>query len=868
MAFAKGTKVGVYEVVEVLGRGGMGEVYRAHDTKLHRDIALKVLPDSFATDADRLARFEREAQVLASLNHPHIAAIYGLDETGPTKALVLELVEGPTLADRIAQGPLPLDEVRSIARQIAQALEAAHERGIVHRDLKPANIKVRGDGTVKVLDFGLAKALESPGTRADLSQSPTITSPALTQMGVLLGTAPYMSPELAKGHLADKRCDIWAFGCVLYEMLSGRRAFDGEHMTEVLGAVVRLEPDWTALPPTVPPALPSLLKRCLQKDPALRMRDIADARFQVEEAFDVSPMPVRSDGPSRPGRERAGWMAAALMAAVAATALVVSLRAPEDPAETWLEIVTPPAAEPTSLAMSPDGRSVVFQAEQKPPRLWLRPLASQEARPLTGTEGATSPFWSPDSRSVGFFADGLMKRLDLDTGFVRTLAPVPVPRGGTWHRNGTILIGNGLGPLNTVTASGGPVTAATRLLPEQTDQRWPHFLPDGDRFLLFATGAPDARGLFVGSLRDNTLRRVMDRELAYAFMPPSYVLLARQGALWARKLNVEYTSAEGEFVPVAPKVLIHPALVGLGAVSTSTTGSIAFRASPRTTQLVWFDRSGSRVSSVGQADDSQMSLHQLSSDGRAAVIERNVGGNRDVWVIDLERGIPRRLTSDEGDDGVPIFSPDGRRVVHATGGRREFFDLRERRSDGTGGSTLLLPPADEYKQPQDWSADGRYILYRVQTVEKTDLWALPLFGRQEPFEITRTPFEEGSGRFSPDGRWVAYQSTETGRNEIWIQPFPGPGPKLQISVDGGALPRWRRDGRELFYAGADGYLKTISLEVNGASLTASPARPLFQIPAIFGAYEPSADGRQFLVNAIVSEASPITIILNWKAPGS
>ena len=777
---------------------------------------------------------------------------------------MLELVDGPTLADRIGRGPIPLDEARSIARQIAEALEAAHEQGIIHRDLKPANIKIRSDGTVKVLDFGLAKALESLEAYPERSLAPTITSPAMTQAGVLLGTAPYMSPELAKGRPADRRSDIWAFGCVLYEMLSGRRAFDGDHMTEVLGAVVRLEPDWSALPANVPPAVRSVLKRCLQKDPALRMRDIADARFQVEEAFDTPSGSVQSVRPTLGRGGYAGWVVAALVTTVA-TALVLSDWSSAELPETRLEIVTPPAVDPLSLAMSPDGRSVVFQGELESPRLWLRSLASPEARALTGTEGATMPFWSPDNRSIGFFANGALKRIDLESGFVRTVAPAPDPRGGSWHTDGTILIGGGLGPLNAVPANGGAVKQGTPLLPGQTNHRWPQFLPGGDRFLLFATGAPDVRGLYVGSLTDTSLHRVSDRESAYTFLPPAYVLLARQGALWALRLNREYVSAAGALIPVAPKTLVHGALVGYGAFSSSATGSIAYRASAKKTQLLWLNRTGTTVGALGQPDDSQLLLMQLSSDGRTVAVERNVDGNRDVWLIDVARGVHRRLTFDEGDDGAPIFSPDGSRVVHATGGNREFFEMQERRSDGTKGQMLVLASDDDYKQPQDWTSDGRYILYRVQTMENADLWALPLFGERKPIEVARTSFAESNGRFSPNGRWVAYESTETGRSEIYVQPFPGPGPKSQISVGGGILPRWRRDGSELFYVAADRHLMSVSVTADSARLPGSVPRSLFRLPSLL--YEPSPDGQRFLVNTVVSEASPITIILNWKAPG-
>jgi len=456
--------------------------------------------------------------------------------------------------------------------------------------------------------------------------------------------------------------------------------FPGDDVADVLANVIKGEPDWTALPADTPAALRLCLQRCLQKDLRQRFHHIADARLAMEGAF-AQPTrdsdSTRHRGPAYARLAYAIWAMA--IVAIAAVLAVLAFRpdAPAEAAETRLEIVTPPAADPLSLAISPDGRSVVFQAGQDPPMLWLRPLASQEARALIGTEGATSPFWSPDSRSVGFFASGVLKRIDLDNGFVRTVAPVASSRGAAWHRNGTILIGNGLGPLNRVSASGGSTTPATQLLPAQSDQRYPKFLPGGDRFLLFATGAPEVRGLYLGSLSEPGLRRVTDRELAFAFTPPGHVLLARHGGLWARRLTRDFTSVEGDLVAVAPKVLVHAALVGFGAISASSTGSIAFRSAAKTTQLVWLDRSGMSVGTLGRPDDSQMTVQQLSSDGRAVLVERRVDGNRDVWVIDVERALPRRLTFDDGDDGVAIFSPDGSRVVHATGGNREFFEVHE-----------------------------------------------------------------------------------------------------------------------------------------------------------------------------------------------
>jgi Tol biopolymer transport system component len=612
------------------------------------------------------------------------------------------------------------------------------------------------------------------------------------------------------------------------------------------------------------------LKRCLQKDPSLRMRDIADARFQIEEALAAPVSSVQPVAHATTFAGYAGWVVAALVATGAAIATIPSGNPfPNEAPETRLQIVTPPADDPVSFALSPDGRSVVFQAGQGQPRLWLRPLASEESRPLTGTEGAIMPFWSPDSRSIGFFADGILKRIDLDGGFVRTLASAPQARRGAWNRDGTILFSAGsVGPLYSIASDGGAVKQVTNLLPGQTHHRWPQFLPDGQRFLFLTLGNPDVRGVYMGSLADTNLRRVSDRESAYSFMSPAHVLFARQGALWARRLDREYTRTEGEFIPVAPNVLVASFIAnGFGAFSSSSTGSIAYRASGGERQLVWLDRTGRTVGVLGQPEDTQLNLSRLSSDGRTAAVYRIVDGDTDLWLVDTARGTSRRLTSDPATDGMPIFSPDDSRVMYVTDGKADIYQLYERRSDGTGGETLVLE-SDENKNTQDWSPDGRHVLFTNQSPKTNfDLWALPLFGGRKPVPVAQTPSSELFGRFSPDGRWIAFQSGETGRAEIYVQPFPGPGPKLQISVGGGTRPRWRRDGRELFYVAPDNRLMAVPVTEGSSSLDAAIPSSLFTLPRswTFG-YEPSPDGQRFLVSTAVSDASPITVILNWKPP--
>ena len=868
-----GRRFGTYSVQALLGSGGMGEVYRAHDSTLGREVAIKILPEVWSADPDRLARFDREARLLASLNHPNIGSIYGVHESDGIRALVLELVEGETLAERLASRAaapgahrgLPMADVLDLAAQLTEALEAAHERGIVHRDLKPANIKITPDARLKVLDFGLARA-----TRDAPDPSPTHppgTTIGDTRVGVLVGTARYMSPEQARGSVVDKRTDIWAFGCVLYEMLTGAQVFGGDSVTEVLASVISAEPDWSALPEDTPPALRLTLRRCLHKDLRQRIHDMADVRLAMEGAFELPAAERGSD--QRTGRHArfayAGW-AFALAALVGAVAIVAF--AP-DPAsalpETRLEIVTPDAGDPLSFALSPDGRRVVFQAGQDPPRLWLRSLDSTEARPLAGTDGALFPFWSAKGQSIGFAADGVLKRIDLDSGLVRTLASRS-PAGGTWSADGTILIGSIIGPLYRIQEEGGALEEATRLLRGQNSHRWPQFLPDGRRFLMFTLGPPDVRGVYRGSQADPNVERVSDRASGYRFMPPAHVLFARQGALWAGRMNREYTRVEGELALVAPEVLVHRGVYGYAAFSTSSTGSIAYRASAGETQLVWVDRTGRPAGVVGTPDDSQLALERLSMDGRAILAGRTVAGNTNVWLFDTQRGAPHRLTFGET-DGPPILSPDGRRVVYQAEGPRDGSVVYERRTDGTGDETVVLEESvNEWHQPQDWSGDGRHLLYRVQTAMGADLWALPLSGERKPFSVTQTSFSESGARFSPDSRSIAYASDETGQNEIYVQPFPGGGPKQRVSASGGTIPRWSQDGRELFYLAPDRRLMVASIATRGSSLEMGPPRALFTLSTTSG-YEPSPDGQRFLVTTVVSAAPPIVVILNWKPPG-
>jgi serine/threonine protein kinase/Tol biopolymer transport system component len=859
----------------------MGEVYRSRDTKLKRDVAIKVLPAEFSRDPERIQRFRREAEVLATLNHPHIAQIYGLEEAGDMVCLVLELAEGDTLAQRLQRGPLPIDDALEIAIQITRALEAAHERGIVHRDLKPSNIKITPTGQVKVLDFGLAKAMsganasavarshqgmESGQEETSASRSPTMLSG--TMQGAIMGTAAYMSPEQAKGRTADVRSDIWAFGCVLFEMLTGKAGFDGETIVEILGEILKAEPNWAALPAATPLGVRSLLKRCLQKDRTRRLYAIADARFQIEEAMNESSIPASSE-PVQKTRERI-WMGAALVVMLVALSLTAAFYfrgARRDSSEIRLQIVTGPTDEPESFAIAPDGLKVVYRATLagKPNQLFLRPLNSDTAQPLTGTEGGERPFWSPDSRSIGFFAGGQLKRLDIDNGSVLTLTDA-AQWGGTWNADGTILFAKSFtSPLYRIPAGGGEAVEVTRIeAPQQTSHLWPKFLPDGRRFLFYTYGTPEIRGIYVGSLDSKESQRVISTDAFAEFVPPDYVLFHRQGALVAQKLDLKKLTPIGEPVLISKQLAWDFGELTVG-LSASASGMLAYRTSDAERQLVWLDRSGQQVGTVG-GSDAELGGRALtpSPDGRTVAVLRTIGGNLDIWLMDTTLGVPHPFTLDPNWNCCPVWSPDGTRIAFSSDPKGPG-DIFEKPTDGSKPQTLLWSSTDD-KNLMDWSRDGRYILTRVAT-KKTgrDLWVLPLEGDKKPFAVAETSAEETLGRFSPDGHWIALQSNDTKRNEIYVQPFPGSGGKRQITNSGGENPKWGRDSGELFYIAPDDKLMAVPITPKGSTVEAGKPVALFTLPSLSD-YEVTRDGQRILINKVVKDPAPITVVLNWKPP--
>ena len=879
-----GRDIGAYHIVSLLGAGGMGEVYRARDTKLGRDVAIKVLPAEFVADPKRRARFEREARLLAALNHPHIAAIYGLEDAAGVQTLVLELVEGQTLAERLTKGPLSTAEALTISRQIAVALEAAHDKGIVHRDLKPANIKIRPDGSVKVLDFGIAKLSPMAGSGTDASdQSPTVTADG-TREGTVLGTAAYMSPEQARGKPVDSRSDIWAFGCVLYEMLTRRRAFDASDVPQTLARILERDPDWRALPDKTPSATRRLLQRCLEKDPMNRLRDIGDARLELDEAL-LRPTEPSVVAPGR-SRERLAWALVTVfaMSLVAALALAAVLYMQQGQSDAFVTRFSAPFPEEwtwapdirtsVNLAVSRDGRHVAFVAlgVNRQTGLWIRELGALTPRPLPGTEGASSPFWSPDNRALGFFADGKLKRIDLSGSPAVTLCDAPDNRGGSWGSD-VIIFATLQGPLQRVPASGGSPILATALGPGEVSHLRPGFLPDGWRFFYRAVSPGEANSeapVYLTALNSTNRTWLLNTAAANVVYSRAHLLFLRRNTLMAQPFDDRRFALTGEAAPIAENVRVSMTFPpSSGQFSASENGVLAYQtASAEYSQLVWYDRSGKRLSALG-APDSYGDIRISPGGNQTAVsVIDSVKNARDIWLYDLARGFRTKFTFDPGIEAAPIWSPDGSRIVFNST-RKGTLDLYHKpaNSSDVEDSLLLEEPLNQI--PEDWSPDSKFILYSTVTPSGRDLWVLPLFGDRRPFRFLQSPFNKVAARFSPNGRWIAYQSNESAGAQVYVAPFPGPGGRQQISADGGAFPRWRGDGTEIFYL--DRAKRIVVARVNGrdAAFTVGDVRTLFQTRARDGVYsfEVSADGQRFLINTVVEHATAgsFAVVVNWPA---
>ena len=871
MTLAPGTRIGPSEITGSLGAGGMGEVYRARDARLGRSVAIKILPEPWLVDSERRARFDREARVLASLNHPHIGALFGLEEESGRRALVLELIEGPTLATRLARGPLSVGEALELGVQIASALEAAHERGVVHRDLKPANVLLTGaPPKAKVVDFGLAKETSRQVAAAD-PESQTFTLGA-TQVGVVMGTAAYMSPEQARGDVVDARADMWAFGCVLYEMLTGRSLFVAATLPDTLAAIVSREPDWSLLPAATPPAVVRLLRRCLAKDWHERLRDIGDARLLIEDARrdsspgGVAPAPSAPvpTAPSRSSRRSTvALIATSILLGAIAGWLVRAGRQAQSIAdersstvsELRLEINTPATTDPLSLAISPDGRRLAFVAnEQGRPLLWIRSLESGSSEPIAGTANASLPFWSPDGSALGFFAEGQLKRVDLDVKAVRVLAPAHASRGGTWSSEGIIVFQPTLrGGLARVAAQGGPVTSVGTFY-----ARFPHFLPDGRHFLYW-----DFRGIAAASL-DGKLQRHLVDDASAAVYNSGHLFFVAGSTLQAQSFDPSSLAVSGPPFAVAADVGLN--FIGTAPLSAAATGPIVYRGGTvgGRRQFVWVGRSGDVLATVGEPlFDSRSPA--LSPDGRYVVFDSTPGP---LWLMDVARGVRSRL---DGADGFAAFwSPDGRRIAFSTS------DKQVKVVPVSGGDAEVLFRYEQSLTCLDWSADGR--LFACHTFfegdEGQELVIVALDG-SPPVQIGGKTSNETDPQFSPDGKWIAYTADDSGGPEVYLQRFDAAaGPRMRISDAGGGMARFRADGKELYYVALDGKLMAVSLEASGDGATLEPgaARALFD--AGIGSpvqsnslqqYMVARDGDRFLMNRLVEEVPPpVTVIVNWK----
>ena len=853
MPIASGSRLGAYEVLSALGAGGMGEVYRARDTKLKREVALKVLPEAFASDPDRLARFQREAELLATLNHPNIAAVYGLEDAGGVVAIVLELVEGDTLADRIARGPVPVHEAIEIAMRIADALEAAHEQGIVHRDLKPANIKVRDDGTVKVLDFGLAKAMDpAPSSAAKAMNSPTLSIHA-TQAGVILGTAAYMSPEQARGRAVDRRADIWAFGVVLYEMLTGRRAFDGDDISITLANVLKDDVSWQALPADLPAPVRRLLRRCLEKDPRRRLNSIGDARLELDEAGSpadgdgvLAPTPVAAA--VIPAWRRAlPWAVAGLACAVAVVILLQWAPWRAAPPARTTRVSVEIGAEASlswnisgsATILSPDGAVLAFVAQKNTsdaPHLFVRRLDQLRASPLAGTEDAASPFFSPDGQWIAFFANGKLKKISVTGGAAVTLCDAPAGRGGTWADDGTIVYSPAnLAGINLmrVSAAGGKPDRLTTLEQGEVTQRFPQILPGGKAVLFMshnAIGNYEDANLVVQPLPAGSRKVIVHGGYNGRYVSSGHLLYLHSGTLFAAPFDVNRLELTGPPVPVVEGVASGPG--GGAQFALSSNGTLVYEPGQSSTDverdIYWMDRDGKTTMLRSTLAD--WSNIMFAPDGRRLALDIADGAMDHVWVYEWARDTLSRLTLGAGIDYKPVWTPDSRRIVFSSQ-RDGGFNLYWQRADGTDDAQRLTRSKNN-QYPASWHPTGKLLAYSEMRPETNwDLMILPIEGDEasgwkpgEPRVLLSTGFVEGEPMFSPDGRWLAYISEKTGRPEVYVRPFPGPGGEWQISANGGNTPTWSRSRRELFYTTSDNRIMVSEYTVEGDAFRADKSR--------------------------------------------
>jgi Tol biopolymer transport system component/predicted Ser/Thr protein kinase len=889
MVLSPGSRLGRYEIVAPIGAGGMGEVYRATDTRLERTVAVKVLPEHLSSPEGR-QRFEREARTISQLSHPHICALYDVGNQDGVEYLVMEYLEGETLSERLAKGPLPLDQALSRGIEIADALDRAHRQGIIHRDLKPTNVMLTKSG-VKLLDFGLAKlvAPSSSSGVAGLSMLPTTPKASnLTAEGTILGTFQYMAPEQLEGKEADARSDIFALGAVLYEMTTGRKAFSGASQASLIGAILKDEPALiSSIHPMSPLALDRVVETCLAKAPDDRWQSAhdvaAELKWIAESGVSGKPAATTSAG----GREKLAW---ALLATTAtAAALLAIVRLPGKRAEAFpvrFQVAAPEGAtfnvlgrDAGPVVVSPDGSRLTFVATtvEGHKLLFVRPLGSLSAQPLAGTEGASYPFWSPDSRFIGFFAEGKLKKIEAMGGPAQVLADAPLGRGGAWNRDGVILFAPGAyDPLYRVSVAGGAAKQVTRIVETKREfsHRWPQFLPDGRHFIYLKWGtvpgpARTEDAVLVGSLDSEESTLLFQANSRCAYAPPGYLFYIRDETLLAVPFDAARRMITGTPVPLVEHVLYYPN-TGSGAFSVSDNGVLAYQAGakPVVSELGWYDRKGERIGAVAAPGDYEDP--RISPDGGRVAVNRidPSTGTANIWLLAIGGESAGRFTFSSSFDHYAVWSPDGGRIAFDTN-RNGPTDIYLKAVSSVADEEPLLQ-SSEAKSPTDWSPDGRALVYeRLDPKTKSDLWLLPLEGDRTPVPLVHTESNEVDGRISPDGRWIAYSSDDSGRSEVYVSAFPKPGGRWQVSSGGGSQPVWRRDGKEIFYLGADRKLMAAPV-TPGPRFEAGPSRALFQTRSRYTgnyAYDVSPDGQRFLVNTLVgSEAMPpVTVVLHWNA---
>jgi Tol biopolymer transport system component/predicted Ser/Thr protein kinase len=861
----------------------MGEVYKAKDTRLERTVAIKVLPQHLSSSPEVRQRFEREAKTISQLSHPHICALYDVGNQDGVEYLVMEYLEGETLAERLVKGPLPTERTLRYGIEIADALDKAHRQGIVHRDLKPGNVMLTKSG-VKLLDFGLAKAVHPASSASALTSLPT-EGPALTAEGTILGTFQYMAPEQLEGHESDARTDIFAFGAVLYEMATGQKAFSGRSRASLIGAILKDEPPLiSTVQAMAPPALDRVVRTCIAKDPEDRWQTARDVLLQLKWIQEGgSQAGLFAPAARRRNRERLAWVAAAAGVATALALAAVLVSRTPDTRRTVQSSILPPekavfAFENGPVAVSPDGSRLAFVARAADGKsaLWVRPLTGLSAQTLPGTDGASHPFWSPDSRFLGFFAGGKLKKIEASGGPPQTICDAPSGRGGTWNRKGVILFAPmAREGILQVSSAGGIPSPATRLdeTRQESGHRLPVFLPDGRHFLFLSISGPELRRLVCGSLGGRETRELLRVNSNFSYVEPGYLLFLRERTLLAQRFDAKRIELSGEAFPVGEQIQYFPDR-GFGVFSASNDGTLVYqRAAGAPSQMFWTDRGGKPIETVGPPG--LYRCPRLSYDGRrvAVDIEDPQTGRSDIWVYDLSRRVFTRLTFGPADNTYPIWSPDERIAFMSTAKSRG--DIVVKPSSGSGGEEFLTGSdtpgtrSDEAKFPDHWSRDGRFLAYHTAGVKTgPDLWMISLADRKSALFLA-APAADVLPFFSPDGRWIVYQSTESGRFEIYVRPFPQPGGKWQVSTGGGHFPVWSADGKEIFYVGDDNRLTAVPVRTESGIELGTP-EPLFEVRlrSVLGrAYDVSADGKRFLLNTALEDvrSASLTLVQNWTA---